>query len=76
MSLIYCIHIYKIMLAFYKLNYIIYIVYKIHRTEFGLNRRRILLIYEGCTVYAYKNYEMSYRGIGGSTCLTCSITRI
>ena len=34
------------------------------------------LIDEGCTVYAYKNYEMSYRSTGGPTCLTCPITRI
>jgi len=34
------------------------------------------LIDEGCTVYAYQGHEMSYRGTGGPTCLTCPITRI
>ena len=30
---------------------------------------------EGCTVYTYEGYEMSFRGTGGPTCLTCPITR-
>lgn len=33
------------------------------------------LIEEGCTVYTYEGYEMSYRGTGGPTCLTHPITR-
>lgn len=33
------------------------------------------LIEEGCTVYSYEGLEMSYRGTGGPTCLTCPITR-
>ncbi|MDF2677083.1 MAG: amidinotransferase [Bacillota bacterium] len=31
---------------------------------------------EGCTVYTYEGHEMSFRGTGGPTCLTCPITRI
>jgi len=31
---------------------------------------------EGCTVYSYEGLEMSFRGTGGPTCLTCPITRI
>nr|WP_312578272.1 arginine deiminase family protein [Sedimentibacter sp.] len=34
------------------------------------------LINEGCTVYTYKGHEMSFRGTGGPTCLTCPITRV
>lgn len=34
------------------------------------------LIDEGCMVYSYQGHEMSYRGTGGPTCLTCPITRI
>ncbi len=34
------------------------------------------LIDEGCIVYAYKGHEMSFKGTGGPTCLTCPITRI
>lgn len=34
------------------------------------------LVDEGCTVYTYEGHEMSYRGTGGPTCLTCPITRI
>lgn len=30
---------------------------------------------EGCTVYTYEGHEMSFRGTGGPTCLTCPITR-
>lgn len=31
---------------------------------------------EGCTVYTYEGHEMSYRGTGGPTCLTCPVTRV
>lgn len=31
---------------------------------------------EGCTVYTYEGHEMSFRGTGGPTCLTCPITRM
>lgn len=34
------------------------------------------LLNEGCTVYAYEGHEMSYKGTGGPTCLTCPILRI
>lgn len=34
------------------------------------------LIDEGCTVLSYQGHEMSYRGTGGPTCLTCPITRL
>lgn len=34
------------------------------------------LIAEGCTVYTYEGHEMSFKGTGGPTCLTCPITRI
>lgn len=34
------------------------------------------LVDEGCTVYSYQGHEMSFRGTGGPTCLTCPITRV
>lgn len=34
------------------------------------------LLNEGCTVYTYEGHEMSYKGTGGPTCLTCPILRI
>ncbi len=37
---------------------------------------RKLLEAEGCKVYAYEGQEMSYRGTGGPTCLTCPLTRL
>jgi N-dimethylarginine dimethylaminohydrolase len=34
------------------------------------------LIDEGCIVHSYQGHEMSFRGTGGPTCLTCPITRV
>ncbi|WP_221567111.1 dimethylarginine dimethylaminohydrolase family protein [Alkalihalobacillus sp. TS-13] len=41
----------------------------------GTRSTKKQLLNAGATVYEYKGYEISYKGTGGPTCLTCPVVR-
>ena len=41
----------------------------------GVPRIKKLMEEEGCKVFVYPGKELSYRGTGGPTCLTCPLHR-